>query len=245
MSFMANKRITAGRKAISRKPDLQPTHLLAIQNMVKLYRYQGREEAAQSLLKKRLPWIPHRRTFTRAWPCCSLKRRISRARSEFEKATQLEPRNVEILNGPGVVLMEMGESDRAMEAFDNCRLLAPDYDRPYLNMAVLYVNAGKADKAHDLLSEFLARQPGQRGDSPGIARSGRQEMTSSCANSGVRLRDWLMALSVFAAVATHLPRQAKRPDRLADRRKIQTAAGFQRRRRSGTTCAHRLFDGHK
>jgi predicted Zn-dependent protease len=26
-------------------------------------------------------------------------------------------------------------------------------------MAVLYVNAGKADKAHDLLSEFLARQP--------------------------------------------------------------------------------------
>jgi Flp pilus assembly protein TadD len=64
-----------------------------------------------------------------------------------------------MLNGLGVVLMEMGESAKAMESFENCRRLAPDYDRPYLNMAVLYLSAGKGDKARDLLSEFLARQP--------------------------------------------------------------------------------------
>jgi Flp pilus assembly protein TadD len=64
-----------------------------------------------------------------------------------------------MLNGLGVVLMESGDSDQAMQRFEMCRRLAPDYDRPYLNMAVLYVNAGHPEKAHDLLSEFLARQP--------------------------------------------------------------------------------------
>jgi Tfp pilus assembly protein PilF len=57
------------------------------------------------------------------------------------------------------VLMEMGDSAAAMESFEKCRSIAPDYDRPYLNMAVLYMNAGKVEKAHDLLSEFLTREP--------------------------------------------------------------------------------------
>jgi predicted Zn-dependent protease len=46
-----------------------------------------------------------------------------------------------------------------MQRFEACRRLAPDYDRPYLNIAVLYLNAGHADKAHALLSDYLARHP--------------------------------------------------------------------------------------
>jgi Flp pilus assembly protein TadD len=46
-----------------------------------------------------------------------------------------------------------------MRRFEECRRLAPDYDRPYLNMAVLYLNAGRTDKAHALLSEYLTRYP--------------------------------------------------------------------------------------
>jgi predicted Zn-dependent protease len=54
-----------------------------------------------------------------------------------------------------------------MESFEKCRRLVPAYDRPYLNMAVLFLNAGKAQKAHDLLSGYLAKQP----DNPDIRQA--------------------------------------------------------------------------
>ena len=140
--------------------DLQPGHLLAIQNMVKLYRYQGRDNDAQVLLKDAIAKDPAQAELHQGLAMLFVEMKdLGQAKSEFEKAAQLEPRNVEMLNGLGVVLMESGESDQAMQRFEMCRRLAPDYDRPYLNMAVLYVNAGHPEKAHDLLSEFLARQP--------------------------------------------------------------------------------------
>jgi Flp pilus assembly protein TadD len=143
---------------------LQPTHLLGVQNLVKLYRYQGRDTAAQAVLEKAVAMDPSRAAFHQGLAMLFVEeKRLDLAKLEFEKATQLEPRNVEMLNGLGVVLMEMGDSAGAMESFEKCRSLAPDYDRPYLNMAVLYMNAGKVEKAHDLLAEFLTRQP-ENGD---------------------------------------------------------------------------------
>ena len=140
--------------------DLQPGHLLAIQNMVKLYRYQGRDKDAQALLEDAIAKDPTQAELHQGLAMLFVEMKdLGHAKSQFEKATQLEPRNVEMLNGLGVVLMESGEFDQAMQRFEMCRQLAPDYDRPYLNMAMLYVDAGHPEKAHDLLSEYLARQP--------------------------------------------------------------------------------------
>ena len=61
----------------------------------------------------------------------------------------------------------LGDADKAMERFEQCRRLAPSYDRPYLNMAVLYISAGNPQKAHDILSEYLVSQP----DSPDIRQA--------------------------------------------------------------------------
>ncbi len=140
--------------------DLQAGHLLAIQNMVKLYRYQGRDNDAQALLENAIARDPGQAELHQGLAMLFVEMKdLSHAKSEFEKAAKLEPRNVEMLNGLGVVLMEAGESDQAMQRFEMCRRLAPGYDRAYLNMAELYVNAGHPEKAHDLLSEFLATQP--------------------------------------------------------------------------------------
>jgi Flp pilus assembly protein TadD len=46
-----------------------------------------------------------------------------------------------------------------MRLFEQCTRLAPTFDRPYLNMAVLYLASGNTSKAHDVLSEFLSREP--------------------------------------------------------------------------------------
>jgi Flp pilus assembly protein TadD len=98
---------------------------------------------------------------------------LPRAEAEFELAVRLDAGNVAALNGLGVVLMQMGEASQAMERFEQCRRLAPSYDRPYLNMAVLYVNAGQPQKARELLSEYLAKQP----DDPDIQQA-LQEVNS-------------------------------------------------------------------
>jgi Flp pilus assembly protein TadD len=148
------------QRDFQRALDLQPTYLLAVQNMVKLYQFQGRIDAAQSLLERAISLDPSRAEFHQGLAMLLVEEKnLVQAKLEFEKATQLAPGNVDMLNGLGVVLMEMGDSEGAMKNFKQCVHLAPDFDRPYLNMTVLYLSAGKIDKARDLLSEFLQRNP--------------------------------------------------------------------------------------
>ena len=148
------------QKNFQRALDLQPTYLLALQNMAKLLRYQGRPDEARSLLLKAIAADPKQAEFHSGLAMLYVEGKdLGSAESEFEKAVALEPEKVEMLNGLGVVLMQEGKSARAMEIFERCVRLAPTYDRPYLNMAVLYLAAGSPDKAHDLLSDFLNRYP--------------------------------------------------------------------------------------
>jgi Flp pilus assembly protein TadD/peroxiredoxin len=152
--------LTRAQSDFQKAIDLEPGHLLAIQNMVKLYRYQDRANDAQALLENAIAHDPNQAELHNGLAMLFVDgKNLGRATAEFEKAVRLAPGNVEMLNGLGVVLMESGASDQAMQRFEACRRLAPDYDRPYLNMAVLYVNAGHAEKAHALLSDYLARHP--------------------------------------------------------------------------------------
>jgi Flp pilus assembly protein TadD/peroxiredoxin len=155
--------------------DLQPEHVLALLNMVKLYRFQGNLDAAQALLEKAVGLDPSEAELHQGLAMLFFERKdLTRAKQEFEQVVQLQPRNVEGLNGLGVVLMQMGNANDAMERFEQCRQLAPSYDRPYLNMAVLYMNAGKREKAHDVLAQYLGKQP----DNPEI-RQALQEVDAT------------------------------------------------------------------
>lgn len=150
---------------------LQPTHLLALQNLVKLYRYQGRLSDAVTLLEKALAIDPSQADLHQGLAMLFVEEKdLARAKDEFTKAVQLEPQNVAALNGLGVVLMQMGDSAGAIKAFEECRRIAPSYDRPYLNLAVLYMNAGRRQAAHDLLAHYLATEP----DSPDIRHALQQ-----------------------------------------------------------------------
>jgi Flp pilus assembly protein TadD/peroxiredoxin len=154
--------------------NLQPTHVLALQNMVKLYQFQGHLDEAENLLEKAIAIDPSNGELHQGLAMLLVERKdLPRARQEFDQAVQLQPRSVEALNGLGVVLMQMGDASEAMRRFEQCRRLAPSYDRPYLNMAVLYISAGKPEKAHEILSEYLVSQP----DNPDI-RQALQEVDS-------------------------------------------------------------------
>ena len=148
------------QRDFQRALDLQPAHLLAVQNLVKLLRFQERPEEARSLLLQAIAADPRQAEFHRGLAMLYVEQKdLGAAESEFQRAVALEPQNAEMLNGFGVVLMQEGNSEKAMESFERCVRLAPDYDRPYLNIAVLYLASGKPGKAHDVLSDFLKRDP--------------------------------------------------------------------------------------
>jgi Flp pilus assembly protein TadD len=148
------------QRDFERALDRQPAHLLALQNMVKLLSFQGKPQQARDLLVKAIEIDPHSAELHKGLGMLWVEEKdLDRARTEFEKAVELEPGNAEMLNGLGVVLMQRGESERAMRQFEQCARLAPSFDRAFLNMAVLYLSAGNISKAHDVLADFLRRQP--------------------------------------------------------------------------------------
>ena len=92
------------------------------------------------------------------------QKELDLAKSEFEEGVRLDPQNARDAERSRRILMQMGASNQAMEYFRKCQEIAPDFDRPYLNMAALsYLNADRIRDAHDLLSEYLARTTGRSG----------------------------------------------------------------------------------
>lgn len=150
----------SAQKDFQRAIDLQPTHVLALQNLVKLYRFQGHLDTAKDVLQRAIAINPSEAELHQGLAMLLVEQKdLSQAQQEFEQVVRLQPDNVEGLNGLGVVLMQLGNGSDAMRRFEECTKVAPSFDRPYLNMAVLYMSAGQPGKAHDILSQFLAGQP--------------------------------------------------------------------------------------
>jgi len=55
--------------------------------------------------------------------------------------------------------MRIGRNREALDQFEECRRLAPDFDRPYINSALAYRASGQSTKANEVLQEFLIRHP--------------------------------------------------------------------------------------
>jgi Flp pilus assembly protein TadD len=81
------------------------------------------------------------------------------AKEEFASALLLQPRNVTALNGRGAILLRDGDIQSATRDFEQCIQIAPDFDRPYLNMAAVFFNSGRLQQAHDLLAGYLQQHP--------------------------------------------------------------------------------------
>ena len=133
-----------------------------------MYEFQGRSDDARKLLESAVTADPNQAELHMGLAMLLVEKNdLPRARSEFEIAVHLQPKNLEALNGLGVVLMRMGKSADAIMRFEECRRLAPDFDRAYLNLALIYVNSGDTRKAHDILNEYLLTQP----DSPDVRKA--------------------------------------------------------------------------
>jgi Flp pilus assembly protein TadD len=84
---------------------------------------------------------------------------MAHALTELETSVKLRPDNVDALNDLGAVLLRMGRAQDALQNFEKCQRLSPDFDRPFINSAIIYSNANQPAKARQVLEGFLARHP--------------------------------------------------------------------------------------
>jgi tetratricopeptide (TPR) repeat protein len=139
---------------------LRPSHLLAVQNLVKLYEYKDQPADAQRVLEAAVASEPSSAQLHVEFGLfLGGKGDLNQAESEFSTALRLQPRNVVALNGRGALALKRGDSASAMKDFEQCVKIAPEYDRPYLNMASVLFDAGKVQEAHDLLTRYLKKYP--------------------------------------------------------------------------------------
>jgi tetratricopeptide (TPR) repeat protein len=144
----------------TRAAQSNPNHLNAIANMMHIYEFQHRLADAEKAMEDLVARAPDNAELHlyRAMTLVG-ENDLKRAREELEISIKLRPSNPDAINNLGAVLLRLGLSSEALERFDECRRLSPDFDRAVINSALLYNRAGQQGKARQILLEFLSRHP--------------------------------------------------------------------------------------
>ena len=129
--------------------------------MIGVYEFQGRATDAQKTLQELVSVAPENADLRLCLANIMMEQQENeQARKELESLLVKPPdsRRADIINN-GVVLMRLGEIKSALDRFQECQRIAPDFDRPYVNAALIYQRAGQPAEAQHLLEGFLARHP--------------------------------------------------------------------------------------
>jgi Flp pilus assembly protein TadD len=141
--------------------EANPELVLAVENMMRIYRFQNRAADAQKTLEQLLAKTPDNADLHLALAMTLVAQNdLQQARKELETSIQLRPNSPDALNNLGAVLLRLGLTADALNRFDESRRLAPDFDRPCINAAMVYKSQGRPDKARELLTAFLVGHPG-------------------------------------------------------------------------------------
>jgi tetratricopeptide (TPR) repeat protein len=139
---------------------VRPNHSVALQNIVMLDRWKGQLERAQQSIEEAIKVDPNDAQFHFALGMLLASQdKFDAARTELERSVQLQPGDPIALNNLGVVFLRLDKSSDAFRCFDRCLRMAPDYDRPFLNIASIYQQQGQRQKAQEVLKDFLSRHP--------------------------------------------------------------------------------------
>jgi tetratricopeptide (TPR) repeat protein len=144
----------------TRAAQSNPNHLNAVANMMHIYEFQHRLADAEKAMEDLVARAPDNAEL-HLYLAMTLvgENDLKRAREELEISIKLRPSNPDAINNLGAVLLRLGLSSEALERFDECRRLSPDFDRAVINSALLYNRAGQQGKARQILLEFLSRHP--------------------------------------------------------------------------------------
>ncbi len=139
---------------------LNPHHLLSLDNLGNAYRSQKRWDDARKILERALAVAPQdpEANYSMGMVFAQLDDR-AKAYEYLQRALQARPAYPEALNNLGVLYLVTQRRDQAVASFEQCIRVAPGFDQAYLNLARVYALEGARDKARSVLLDLLKQHP--------------------------------------------------------------------------------------
>jgi tetratricopeptide (TPR) repeat protein len=140
---------------------LNPHHLLSLDNLGNAYRVQKRWEEARKVLERALEVAPEDPEANYSLGMVFAQTdETAKAEDHLQRALRSRPVYPEAWNNLGVLYLVTQRRDQAVASFEQCIRLVPSFDQSYLNLARLYALEGAADKARGVLLDLLEQHPG-------------------------------------------------------------------------------------
>jgi tetratricopeptide (TPR) repeat protein/peroxiredoxin len=142
--------------------NLNPHHLLALDNLGNAYRLQKRWDDARKVLERALEVASDDPEANYSLGMVFAQTDDNtHAYKYLQRALKARPVYPEALNNLGVLYLVTERTEQAVESFEKCIQVAPAFDQAYLNLARVYALQGARDKARTVLLELLKQHPGQ------------------------------------------------------------------------------------
>ena len=139
---------------------IDPDHLVSLENLGNAYRQEKRWDEARSTLERALDVEPDSPEVNYSLGMVFAQMdQASRAYTYLQRALQLRPLYPEAMNNLGVLYLRTQRRDEAVAEFEACIRLAPAFDRSYLNLASVYSIEGNREKARATLLQLLQQHP--------------------------------------------------------------------------------------
>jgi tetratricopeptide (TPR) repeat protein len=150
-----------GIRDFQRALEIDPGHLIALQNLGNAYRQARRWEDAKSVLQRAVQIGPENpeANYGLGMVFAQLDD-TQRAYEYLKKALAARPNYPEALNNLGILYLRTQKPEQAESSFKQAIRVAPLFDQAYLNLARLYVVEGGTERARTVLLELLKQHPG-------------------------------------------------------------------------------------
>jgi tetratricopeptide (TPR) repeat protein/peroxiredoxin len=141
---------------------LNPHHLLSLDNLGNAYRLQKRWDEARKVLERALESAPQDPEGNYSLGMVFAQTDdTTKAYEYLQRALKSRPDYPEALNNLGVLYLVTQRRDAAVESLERCIRVAPGFDQAYLNLARVYALEGARDKARSVLLNLLKQRPDQ------------------------------------------------------------------------------------
>jgi len=139
---------------------LNPHHLLSLDNLGNAYRLEKRWDEARSALQRALEVAPQDPEANYSLGMVFAQNGdTAKAYEYLQRALSARPDYPEALNNLGVLYVVTRRRDEAVASFEKCIRAAPGFDQAYLNLARVYALEGARDKAQNVILDLLKQHP--------------------------------------------------------------------------------------
>jgi len=150
-----------GIRDFQRALEIDPDHLIALQNLGNAYRQIKRWDDAKSVLQRALQLSPENPEANYGLGMVFAQLNDTEHAYEYlQKALAARPAYPEALNNLGILYLRTQRRDEAESSFRESIRVAPSFDQAYLNLARLYTIEGDTQKARTVLLQLLKQHPG-------------------------------------------------------------------------------------